>query len=289
MFVVLLGCAVAALAFAEAPTPQQTRTVLERLGQEADRFERNAHRFTGIETLRQIQPEGTRFGTGPRGIVTKLPESVHEIVSEYGYISADEPGGSLKEVRLILTVDGLQWKKGKKQLDDLASQIGSREAKKGKARTLETYEGYGLRGFLSDSGQVILLFSRGGVEKYEFAFDRTEANQPGGPLWVYRYQQLDGGEAFTIYGNKEPIRQRLRGEVWVRASDATPARVTIDSVHTVEESEIRDVTVVEYEMSRWGLLLPARINHRQYVDKSVFVIDEFAYRDFRMTAPGKLR
>ena len=136
-------------------------------------FERNAHRFVGNETLRQTQPDGTRFGTGPRGITTELPGVVHEIVSEYGYISSDEPGGSLKEVRLVLTVDGLKWKSGKKDLSDSGGTDRQSDAKN-RGHTLESYEDYGLRGFLSDAGQLILLFARHGVEKYEFMFDRSE-------------------------------------------------------------------------------------------------------------------
>jgi hypothetical protein len=288
MSVALLALTAFAAVAAQPPSSEQTQSALARLSKEADLFDRNAHRFTGIETLRQIQPEGTRFGRGPRGIVTKLPEAIHEIVSEYGYISADEPGGSLKEIRLVLTIDGLQWKKGNKELKDLANQIGTRDSKN-PARTLESYENYGLRGFLSDSGQLILLFSRGAVEQFEFTFDRVETGQPGGPAWAYKYQQIDGPKALTIYGNKEPIRQRLRGEVWFRSSDAQPLRITIDSNHMVDDSEVRDITVVEYDISRWGLLLPVRINHRQYVDSQTFVIDEFSYRDFRMTVPGTLR
>jgi hypothetical protein len=287
MFIVLFGL-FALIVSAQQPSPEQTRSIVSRLAQEADRFELNAHRFTGVETLRQVQPAGTRFGKGPRGIITRLPEAVHEIISEYGFISSDEPGGSLKEVRLVLTIDGLKWKAGKKSLNDLASRIGARDAKN-PARSLESYEDYGLRGFLSDAGQLILLFSRGAAEKYEFSFDRTETDTDQGPAQVYRYQQLDGGQALTIYGGKQPLRQRLHGELWVRTSDALPFRITIDSTHRMNESEVRDMTAVDYELSRWGLLLPSRINHRQFVDKQLFVTDEFTYSEFKQTIPGKLR
>lgn len=288
MFAALVWLLLALSASAAVPTADQTRRALARLGQEADRFERNAHRFTGVETLQQTQPAGTRFSTGPRGIATRLPEAVHEIVSEYGYVSSDERGGSLKEVRLVLTVDGLKWKTGKKDLNDLANRIGTRDAKN-RSRTLESYEDYGLRGFLSDAGQLILLFSRGAVEKYEFIFDRQDYGESGQPSWVYKYQQLDGGQAFTIYGGKEPIRQRLHGELWIRPNDLTPARVTIDSTHTMNESEVRDVTSVEYEMNQSGLLLPSRIDHSQFVDKQLFVIDRFTYTGFKQTVRGKIQ
>ena len=287
MFILLFGLTTLLL-YAQQPTPEQTRSVVARLAREADLFERNAHRFTGVETLRQVQPAGTRFGKGPRGIITRLPEAVHEIVSEYGYISSDEPGGSLKEVRLVLTIDGFKWKTGKKDLNDLAGRIGAHDAKN-PSRSLESYEDYGLRGFLSDAGQLILLFSRGGTEKYEFSFDRGESETTQGASYVYRYQQLDGGQALTIYGGKEPIRQKLHGELWVRTADQLPFRITIDSTHQMYESEVRDVTAVDYDLSHWGILLPARINHQQFVDGQLFVTDDFTYSGFKQTIPGKLR
>ena len=30
-------------------------------------------------------------------------------------------------------------------------------------------------------------------------------------------------------------------------------------------------------MSEWGFLLPSRIDHRQYVDGGLFVVDDFRY------------
>jgi hypothetical protein len=288
MFVLLLCVAAVSSMLGQQPTSEQTRAVLARLAKEADQFERNAHRFVGKETLKQVQPGGTRYSKGPRGISTRLPELIREVVSEYGYISVDEPGGSLKEVRLVLTVDGAKWNKGKKDLSALASRIGTRDAKD-RGKTLETYEDYGLRGFLSDAGQIILLFSRNGVEKYEFTFDRAESAGINGEVWIYRYRQLDGDQALTIYGGEEPIRHRMRGEYWVRAADMTPFRVTLDSTHLINKSEIRDITMVDYKMSRWNILLPAQIDHRQYVDKQLFVIDQFSYSDFKQSQPGKMR
>jgi hypothetical protein len=286
MFVWMFAITVS-IAYAAAPGAVQTRTVVARLAQEADSFESNAYRFIGIETLRQTQPAGTRFSRGPRGIVTQLPEVTHEIVSEYGFVSADEPGGSLREVRSVLTVNGLKWNRGKKELGQLANRIATRDAKN-RGKTLESFEDYGLRGFLSDAGQVILLFARRGVDKYEFTFDR-EAVDLGGPAWVYRYQQLDDGAAFTIYGEKEPIRQKLAGEVWLSAGDGLPVRVTMRSEYVANGMQISDLTAVDYQMSEWGFLLPSRIDHRQFVDGSLFVVDDFRYDKFKEMLKGRPR
>ena len=279
----LWTCAV----LAAAPTSEQTRAVLDRLGREADQFERNAHRYVGLETLEQLQPEGTRFSISKRGLETKLPAAKNVVVSEYGFISSDERGGSLREVRSILTVNGQKWKRGKKDLKDLATQI-AREDAKNHVRSLERFEDFGLRGFLQDAGQLILLFARSGTERYEFTFHR-DATSLAGPVWVYKYRQIDGPAAFTIYGQKEPIRQRLEGEVWLSRGDGLPVRVALHSNHSVKGSQVRDVTVVDYAMSRWGFLLPLRIDHQQFVDGELFVADEFTYTDFREVISGRPR
>jgi hypothetical protein len=274
-------------ALAAAPTTEQTRAVLARLGREADQFERNAHRFVGVETLEQVQPEGTRYSVSKRGLETRLPATKNVVVSEYGFISSDEPGGSLREVRSILTVNGLKWKRGKKDLKDLATQI-ARDDSKNRVRSLERFEDFGLRGFLQDAGQLILLFARSGTERYEFTFHREDASFAG-PVWVYKYRQIDGPATFTIYGQKEPIRQRLEGEVWLSRGDGLPVRVAMHSNHSVKESQVRDVTVVDYEMSRWGFLLPSRIDHKQFVDGDLFVADDFTYKGFREVVAGRPR
>jgi hypothetical protein len=284
MFVWLFAITVS-IAYAAAPSSGDTRTVVARLAQEADAFEAHAHRFVGRETLRQTQPAGTRFSRGPRGIVTGLPEVTHEVVSDYAFVSSDEPGGSLKEVRSVLTVNGLKWNRGKKDLSQLASGIAAKDAKN-RVKSLESFENYGLRGFLSDAGQLILLFARHGVDKYEFTFDR-EAVDPSGPVWIYRYQQLDGNAAFTIYGEKQPIRQKPAGEVWLSAGDGLPVRITLNSEYVVEASSVRDVTAVEYQMSEWGFLLPSRIDHRQFVDGGLFVVDDFRYDKFKEVLKGR--
>ena len=63
----------------------------------------------------------------------------------------------------------------------------------------------------------------------------------------------------------------------------------MQSERVVKDAKVRDVTLVDYEQSSWGLLLPSHIDHRQYVDLQLFVIDEFFYTAFKQTIPGTLR
>src|SRR5688572_28854656 len=113
-----------------AQSPEALRAVLDRLGKEADLFDKRAHRVTGIETLRQTLPRGSRVSKSNRGVEVVLPEQTREIVSEYGFIALDEPGGWLKEVRMVVSVDGSKWKKGNKNLYSLARTLSANDDKK---------------------------------------------------------------------------------------------------------------------------------------------------------------
>ena len=82
-------------------TPVDHKKLIARLGAEADVFERTAYRVAGLEKLIQTVPDGVRIGRNLVGVETKLPGYTREIVSEYGFVSVDEPGGSLREVRRV--------------------------------------------------------------------------------------------------------------------------------------------------------------------------------------------
>ena len=275
----------AAAACAWAQTPDVQRAVLERLAREADLFDKSAYRYAGTETLKQVQPRGSRVSRGPRGTEAVLPEQTREVVSDYGFIALDERGGWIKEVRVILTVDGLRWNKGKKGLENLAGALSANDDKK-KRSLLESYEDFGLQGFVTDLGPLILLFARGLVSNYELTYERTDTDDRLGPLLVYRYMQLGGSDALTIYEGDEPIKQKLQGRIWFRQNDYAPVRISIDSEHKEKESVIRDVSVVEYDNRQFGFVLPSRITHQQYVDQVLFVSDEFTYSGFREVLSG---
>jgi hypothetical protein len=265
-----------------AQPPAQTQRLVERLAEEADLFDRSAHRVAGIETLRQTLPRGSRVVRGKRGVETVLPEQVREIVSEYGFMAVDERGGSLKEVRLVKTVDGQRWSKGNKGLDSLAKTLSATDDKK-KRSLLEAFEDFGLQGFVTDLGQLILLFARGLVSNYEIRYHGKDIHDA---LDVYEYTQLGGTDAMTVYEGKMPLRLRLQGKIWVRPSDLLPVKLSVDSIREENDSIIHDISVVEYAPSDYGCLLPKRIIHQQFVGEHLFVEDDFKYRDFKQVIPG---
>src|SRR3954454_9653227 len=121
----------------QGQSPPDQSKVIDRLGAEADAFERTSYRIVGRETLKQIVPNGVRIGKGLHGTTARLPGYTRVIVSEYGFVSLDVPGGSIREVRRVLTIDGLRWNKESRSLHELARQLKSGD-EKAHQRTLET-------------------------------------------------------------------------------------------------------------------------------------------------------
>ncbi|HYO81853.1 MAG TPA: hypothetical protein VES20_10655 [Bryobacteraceae bacterium] len=268
-----------------AQTPPNHQSVLARLGREADLFEQNADRISGTEILTQTIPRGARTRTGPRGIEVALPEVSREIVCDYGFVSMDEPGAPLREVRVVRKVDGQVWRKKTTSLDQLAREISGRDAQ-ARRRQLERFEEHGLVGFITDLGQLILLFARGGVSRYEIRHER----QDDAGYAVYTYVQLDGSEAFTVYGeSKEPVRQPMKGRIWIETGTGLPMRISMESERPVGKAMIRDVSTVEYARSSVGFLLPARVVHQQFVGTSLHLTDHFEYTGWREVGPPRRR
>jgi hypothetical protein len=271
-----------------ATTPASLRAVIDRLAREADLFDKSAHRIAGVETLRQLLPKGSRISRSRRGIDVVLPEQTREIVCEYGFIGVDERGGWLKEVRVVRTVDGQKWTKGKKGLDSLAQALSATDDKK-KRSLLENFENFGLQGFITDLGQLILLFARGLISNYEITYDSEDHSDPLTLQSVYGYHQLGGTDALTVYERDAPLRLKLQGKIWVRHTDYQPVKISIDTSREEEKEIIRDLSVVEYERSRFGFLLPSKIRHQQFIDNKLFVQDDFTYSGYKEVLSGKSR
>jgi hypothetical protein len=271
-----------------AQTPNAARAMIDRLATEADLFDKSAHRISGVETLRQRLPKGSRISKTKRGLDVVLPEQTREIVSEYGFLALDERGGWLKEVRMVSSIDGSKWKRGNKGLDSLARTLSATDDKK-KRTLLESFESFGLQGFVTDLGQLILLFARGLAANYEIRYERTDRGDPALPLAVYNYMQLGGTDALTVYEGKMPVRLKLQGKIWSRLSDGLPVRISVDSSREENRSIIRDLSVVDYEPSQFGFLLPKKIVHRQWVGDILFVEDNFSYSNYRQVLSGAAR
>lgn len=266
-------------------SPVDHKKVIARLSAEADAFERSAYRIVGREKLVQVVPNGVRIGRSLRGTLTRLPGYTREIESEYGFVSVDARGGSLKEIRRVLTIDGQRWNKASTSLKTLARDMMVADDKT-KLKTLERMEEFGLTGFVMDLGQMILLFARGGVARYEIVYERIEAD---GTL-VFTYQQIDGNAGVTVYGETDiPVRQRMRGRIWVQPETFLPLRLSFDSTREYQNETVIDRSVIEYASSKFGTLLPLHIKHEQFLNGVVLVTDNYDYSGWTQILPASKR
>jgi hypothetical protein len=262
-------------------SPVDHKKVIARLSAEADAFERTAYRILGREQLTQVVPDGVRVGRGVRGTLTKLPGYTRRIESEYGFVSIDAPGGSIREIRRVLTLDGQRWNKETKSLKALAREMLAADNKT-RLRTLETMEDFGLTGFVADLGQLILLFARGGASRYEITYERMETD---GSV-VFTYQQIDGAEGVTVYGETQiPVKQHMRGRIWVHPKTLLPLRISFDSSREYPGETVIDRSTVEYAPTTFGTVLPLHIRHQQFLNGILLVTDDYDYSNWTQVLP----
>lgn len=261
-----------------------TQKLVKRLGDEAEAFQKIAPQLVGRETLHQRALAPPRFKMRV-GDAAKQPQAAdwkdHEIVSEYAFALL---GRQIHELRQVTSVDGKQVAGEKKAQDALAKLVAANDDER-KKRALQQLEKYGLKGGATDFGQILLLFSRGNVERYEFTragprLMGTVATQ------VFHYQQLDGQQALTVFrgnsGTAGATTERLsvQGEIWVREEDGLPVRITMTASDNNTENTLREEATVDYAMSEFGTLLPLETTQRELRGGEEVVENKFSYRDF---------
>jgi hypothetical protein len=261
-----------------------TQKLVKRLVEEAEAFQKVAPGLVGRETLHQRALAPPRFKMRV-GDAAKQPQSAdwkeHEIVSEYAFALL---GRQIHELRQVISVDGKQMAREKNAQDALAKLVTADDDER-KKRALQQLEKYGLHGGATDFGQLLLLFSRGSVEGYEFTaagprLMGTEATQ------VFHYQQLDGPHALTVFrgnsGAGAATTQRLsvQGEIWVREADGLPLRISMTATDSSAEKSVREEATVNYAMSEFGALLPVETTQRELRAGEEVAENKFSYRDF---------
>jgi hypothetical protein len=263
---------------------ENTQKLVKRLGDEAEAFQRIAPRLVGRETLHQRALAAPRFKVRV-GDAAKQAQAAdwkeHEIVSEYAFALL---GRQIHELRQVTSVDGKRVA-GETQAQDALAKLITANDDQRKRRALEQLEKYGLRGGATDFGQILLLFSRGNIERYEITaagprLMGTVATQ------VFHYQQLDGPQALTVFrgnsGTGAATTQRLsvQGEIWVREADGLPLRITMTATDSSTDKTLREEATVDYAMSAFGTLLPVETTQRELRAGEEVAENKFSYRDF---------
>jgi len=257
--------------------------MIQRVSEEAAAFARVAPEVLGRETLKQRALKAPpRFH--PRiGKTTSAPSDnwqTREIISEYGFAALSSDPEGLHELRQVTTVDGKKVRDSKDAEDALARALKASDDER-KIQALKQLEKYGLRGAATDFGQLILLFSSRGMERYEFTA-KGPRNVNGVPLLVFSYKQIDGSETLTLVDPKEGGTRHLRleGEIWVLAGPKIPIRITLVTSQGIGVEAVREQAAVDYAMSDYGSLLPVATLHQELRNGQMTVENRFMYSNF---------
>lgn len=262
-----------------------TQKMLARVSEEADAFRRLAPSLLATETLEQKARKPTpRFR--PRvGAGAKSPPPVvwqdRQIVSEYGLTTLGGDEDALHELRRVISVDG-QPVNDKKSEDSLAKIIALNDDQR-ERELLTEFQKYGLVGAVTDFGPLLMLFTPRDIEHFEFSLKGSQTLGATRAL-IFHYIQIDGAELLSLFESKDkdhkPHRLRVQGELWVRASDYLPLRITLGVGEGQGASTVREEASVDYTPSQFGVLVPAAIDHKELVGGQLRVQNSFIYKDF---------
>ncbi|MGI8988592.1 MAG: hypothetical protein ACR2I2_03275 [Bryobacteraceae bacterium] len=273
-------------ASAVAQAPLGLAELLNRISKDAADFQKVAPLTLSEETLRQRSRPGFAGLLEKDSAAARLPPaplSQREIVSEYGYASLRNAPAALHEIRKIVRVDGRELSTVDNARHAVAAGLSGDD--KQKKRLLEEFEKHGLKGSVTDFGQLLLLFSKRRIGDYDFHIDR-EARVGVDPVLVLAYRQRGGPESLTVFRGNTAVRQPLTGEIWVRKSDGMPLRITLVSIQRMQHNAIKDEAAVDYSPSPLGAVLPVAVVHREYLNDDLLTENLFRYAPFRRIAGG---
>jgi hypothetical protein len=265
---------------------EMTQKMSARVSEEADAFAKLAPQVLGTEKLHQaaMKPK-SRFHPRVGAAAMQPPPAVwteRNITSEYGFAAFSGEAGAIHELRQVTTVDGKKVEDTRKAQSALAKAITASDDIRKKAM-LKEFEKYGLMGAVTDFGQLLLLFTRRDLERFEFTA-RGEKMIGYDRALIFGYKQIDGPEALTLFEeNKHDLMRHLRveGEIRVRAEDFVPLQITLDAQQGDAPNSLREEAAVTYAMSKYGALLPVSTEHRELRAGKVVAENRFAYTDFQ--------
>jgi hypothetical protein len=253
----------------------------------ASDFWHSAPEYMAHETMKQkaLMAPKRRIRIGAKATESLKPAlKEREVLSYYTIASFNSQRESLHEFRQIVSVDG------KVATPDNAARAKLRatlESKNDRAKQslIEEFENARLNIAATDFGQLILLFTRGNLPKYNFELKPRQQVGAERAL-VIAFRQKTGGEALRITDPGHKVNQPLSGELWVRESDYQPLRITLLSTRMDEGEEIRDEARVDYAPRSAGVFLPASIVYRRFVKNTMVVENVAEYSDWQPVNPN---
>jgi hypothetical protein len=257
--------------------------ILSRVSEEAEVFRRKAPELLAEETLHQRSLKPIRHGPKVGAAAQQAQAMTFQertIVSEYSYGKLQDSPEKLHEFRQVTSVDGRQVKTAQKARRTLSLGLQSADDR-GRKRMLEDFQKYGLEGAATDFGQLLLLFSKRQMHEYDFQIQGTELVGADQAV-VLTYKQRGDTNQMLVFEGRKTVRPKMEGRIWVRQQDGLPLRISLD-VQWVENllNVRRHEAVVEYRLSPYGVLVPATVSHREYLDRSLLMENLYRYETFR--------
>ena len=276
----LLGVLLAAPAISQ--TAEDARAILRRVSEEAGVFARTAPDLVTQETLRQLSlRKKKRFRPRIGAAALRPPDLEYQsrqIVSEYAYGKLKESAG-LHEFRQVITVDGKPVQSSEAARKTLVLGIRSPDDA-ARRQLLKDFERYGLYGAATDFGQLILLFTREKLGDYAFSAGGKRLLGADSVV-VLRYRSHPGKGSLVVFDDKQAHHLEISGELWVRASDYVPLRVTLIAPRTEHETVSVTEASVDYAPSAHSVVTPVSALHREIVSQVVTMENQFRYQPFQ--------
>jgi hypothetical protein len=263
---------------------QQVRDALARVSEEAETFQRLARNVVGRETLehrgRKAPPRIQWLKAGEQ---PEVKYNHRKIVSEYTFGHFKESPEWLREFRKVVEVDGRAVLSGAQGdvRQKLAENMSSEDDRL-RRRLLEDFAKKGQIGAATDFGQMLLLFRRRELLNFEFRRDRR-AFIGADECLVIRWRQTGSqGDAARVYEGGKLHKVPMDGELWVRAKDHLPMRITMQLAVEEDKLPVLHAADIDYQRFRMGLALPVTVVYRKTMRDMLMVENRAKYENYQM-------
>jgi hypothetical protein len=250
---------------------------LAEVARVATTFWHSAPDYVGRETLNQkaLTLPKRKLRAGASAVEPPKPEFGHrEIVSYYAISSFRSSPEALHEFREMISVDG-QNITGGHAADEFRSILNGGDDKAKKA-LLDGFEKNSLAVAATDFGQLILLFTKANQGKYNFRSGGSALVGADRAL-IVDFSQSAGAEALRVAEPGKEIREPLTGQIWIREAGFMPLRITLRTAHLERSRTIRDEARVDYQPKTEGMILPASVVYRRFVNDDLHVEAVYQY------------
>lgn len=278
----VLGCAI----LSGNACAADLNEVLDGLSRSASTFSLTAPGLIATETLHQRGRHGVvdllrRAKPGDlRKSRIRLPQDFreHRVVSSWTLAPFGE-ARVLHEVRRVESFDGRAVAGAAEARHALTAGLISADDR-AKRMLLEDFDSQELEGTVVDFGQLLLLFEQS--RRNDYSFSASGEDRIGDEAVVkIAYRQVGGDEGLTVFRERSEEKHPARGEIWLRASDWIPLRITLGIEERLSALYmVRTEAAVDYLPSRLGLI-PSTVTYRQFLNADLVVENEMKYSDFQ--------